>query len=69
MTALDQCHARGFLWKALGQCNDIKHEVNRCLGEERLKRSKKNREEARIKRQRIEQIWAEERARERGEFD
>ncbi|KAL1970441.1 hypothetical protein VTN77DRAFT_4085 [Rasamsonia byssochlamydoides] len=68
MTALDECHARGFLWKALGQCNDIKREVNRCLGAERYERAKRNREKAREKRQRIERIWAEERARERGEL-
>ncbi|KAH8700698.1 cytochrome c oxidase biogenesis protein Cmc1 like-domain-containing protein [Talaromyces proteolyticus] len=68
MTALDECHARGFLWKTLGQCNDIKREVNRCLSAERLQRAKQNREEAREKRSRIEKIWAEERAREQGEL-
>lgn len=67
MTALDECHARGFLWKMMGQCNDIKREVNRCLGAERAKRAKKNRDEARERRARIEKIWAEERARESGE--
>jgi COX assembly mitochondrial protein 2 len=68
MTALDECHARGFLWKALGQCNDIKREVNRCLGAERFKRAQRNREQAREKRQRIEKIWDEERKREKGEI-
>ncbi|KAI1925888.1 hypothetical protein LOZ58_006753 [Ophidiomyces ophidiicola] len=57
MTALDECHARGFLYKAVGGCNDIKREVNRCLGQERFKRSKKNRDDARENRGRIEQIW------------
>jgi COX assembly mitochondrial protein 2 len=67
MFALDECHARGFLWKALGQCNDIKRDVNRCLGAERAKRAKLNRDQAREKRERIEKIWAEERSREQGE--
>jgi COX assembly protein 2 len=64
MTALDECHARGFLWKVMGQCNDIKREVNRCLGAERMERAKRNREKARDKRSRIEKIWADERERE-----
>lgn len=67
MTALDECHARGFLWKALGNCNDIKREVNRCLGAERYERAKRNREKARENRKRIEKIWEDERVRESGE--
>ncbi|KAI9371995.1 UPF0287-domain-containing protein [Aspergillus egyptiacus] len=62
MTALDECHARGFLHKALGNCNDIKRDVNKCLAGERYQRAKRNRDEAREKRKRIEKIWAEERA-------
>lgn len=64
MTMLDECHARGFLWKAIGGCNDIKNQVNKCLGGERFIRAKRNRDQAREKRKRIEQIWAEERVRE-----
>lgn len=66
MTALDQCHAQGFLHKALGNCNDIKREVNRCLAGERYERAKRNRDDAREKRRRIEKIWADERAAESG---
>lgn len=62
MTALDECHARGFIHKALGNCNDIKIEVNKCLSAERYDRAKNNRDTARNKRQRIEEIWARERA-------
>ncbi|KAL4944030.1 cytochrome c oxidase biogenesis protein Cmc1 like-domain-containing protein [Aspergillus oleicola] len=62
MTALDECHARGFLHKALGNCNDIKRDVNKCLAGERYERAKRNRDDAREKRRRIERIWAEERA-------
>ncbi|EFW15334.1 hypothetical protein D8B26_008106 [Coccidioides posadasii str. Silveira] len=57
MNALDECHARGFLYKAIGGCNEVKREVNRCLGAERFKRAKKNRDMARENRSRIEQIW------------
>lgn len=66
MTALDQCHAQGFLHKALGNCNDIKREVNRCLAGERYERAKRNRDDARERRKRIEKIWADERAVESG---
>ncbi|KAJ5761092.1 UPF0287-domain-containing protein [Penicillium odoratum] len=62
MTALDECHARGFIYKALGNCNDIKREVNKCLAAERFDRAKKNRETARDNRRKIEDIWAKERA-------
>ncbi|KAL3461084.1 cytochrome c oxidase biogenesis protein Cmc1 like-domain-containing protein [Aspergillus heterothallicus] len=66
MTALDECHARGFIHKALGNCNDIKRDVNRCLAGERYARAKRNRDDAREKRKRIEKIWADERAVETG---
>lgn len=62
MTALDECHARGFIHKALGNCNDIKIEVNKCLSAERYDRAKNNRDNARNNRRRIEEIWARERA-------
>ncbi|KAJ5683532.1 hypothetical protein N7462_006697 [Penicillium macrosclerotiorum] len=61
MTALDECHARGFIYKALGNCNDIKRDVNKCLSAERFDRAKRNRDEARSNRRRIEEIWAKER--------
>lgn len=66
MNALDECHARGFLYKALGNCNDIKRDVNKCLSEERWARAKRNRDQAREKRKRVEQLWADERAFENG---
>lgn len=62
MTALDECHARGFLYKALGNCNDIKRDVNKCLSSERYDRAKRNRDEARSNRRRIEGLWSQERA-------
>lgn len=62
MNALDECHARGFLYKAIGNCNDIKRDVNRCLGAERYARAKRNRDQARESRKRMEKIWEDERA-------
>ncbi|OQE12953.1 hypothetical protein PENFLA_c058G07390 [Penicillium flavigenum] len=66
MTALDECHAKGFLHKALGNCNDIKVDVNKCLSAERYQRAKRNRDEARSNRRRIEEIWAKERELDQG---
>lgn len=59
MNALDECHARGFLWKAMGMCSNIKVEVNKCLRAERLQRTAANREDAKAKRERIKSVWAE----------
>ncbi len=58
MTALEECHARGFLWKSVGMCNDIKTQVNKCLRAERLERTAHNREVARVKREKIKAIFA-----------
>jgi len=58
MNALDECHARGFLYKAVGGCNDIKRQVNRCLSGQRSKKSAGNRESGLQRRQRIEAVWA-----------
>jgi COX assembly mitochondrial protein 2 len=59
MTALEECHARGFLWKSMGMCSDIKREVNKCLRAERLERTAKNREQAKVKRAKMDAIFAE----------
>ncbi|RMZ82449.1 hypothetical protein DV737_g2052, partial [Chaetothyriales sp. CBS 132003] len=57
MTALDECHARGFLYKAIGGCNDLKVQVNKCLSGERGKKSGRNRETALERRLRVEAVW------------
>lgn len=59
MTALDECHARGFLWKSLGMCSELKRQVNKCLRAERLERTARNREQAKVKNERIQAVWAE----------
>jgi COX assembly protein 2 len=66
MTALDECHAKGFIHKAIGSCNDIKRDVNKCLSGERYERAKRNRDQARGNRKRVEEIWAKERELEQG---
>ena len=58
MTALEDCHARGFMFKVFGGCNDLKRQVNECLTAERVKKSKRNRETGQEKRARIEAVWA-----------
>ncbi|CAK4023439.1 cytochrome C oxidase biogenesis Cmc1 [Lecanosticta acicola] len=59
MTALEECHAKGFLWKAMGMCSNTKREVNKCLRAERLERTAENREQARKKRDHMKKIWGE----------
>ncbi|KAE9979771.1 hypothetical protein EG328_000709 [Venturia inaequalis] len=59
MQALDECHARGFLFKATGGCNSAKTAVNKCLRAERLDRTKQNRDKARAAKEKREAAWAE----------
>ena len=59
MAALDECHARGFLHKMFGGCNEAKLEVNRCLRAERLERTARNRETAKAKKEKIQRVWQE----------
>lgn len=58
MQILDECHARGFMWKAVGMCNGAKTNVNRCLRAQRLERTAKNREAAKEKRKEREEMFA-----------
>jgi len=59
MAILDECHARGFLYKAVGNCNNAKTAVNMCLRAQRLERTKANREVAKAKNKEIRTKWAE----------
>jgi len=56
---LEECHARGFIWKMFGNCTDAKTKVNMCLRAQRLERTRKNREDAKAKREHIKQVWKE----------
>lgn len=57
--ALEECHSKGFIHKALGQCNDIKRQVNACFAEERKAKTKAHREVAMEKRKKTEATWRE----------
>lgn len=59
MAILDECHARGFMHKVFGGCNEAKRDVNACLRAERLERQAKNREAAKQKRAKIKAVWDE----------
>jgi COX assembly protein 2 len=59
IAALEECHAKGFLHKASGGCNDAKERVNQCLREERAKVQAENRAAARAKRDRIKNLEKE----------
>jgi COX assembly protein 2 len=59
MNALDECHARGFLYKAVGMCNQVKTDVTKCLRAERIERTRKNREAAKAKREATVALWKE----------
>ncbi|CRK41697.1 hypothetical protein BN1708_008528, partial [Verticillium longisporum] len=50
MNALDECHARGFLYKSLGNCNTAKQHVSDCLKVARMKRLDANRAAGKAKR-------------------
>jgi COX assembly mitochondrial protein 2 len=59
MRLLDECHDRGFMWKAVGGCNGEKTAVNKCLRAQRLERTKRNREVAKEKREKLDLAWKE----------
>ncbi|KAK0630178.1 cytochrome c oxidase biogenesis protein Cmc1-like protein [Bombardia bombarda] len=59
MLALEECHAKGFMWKAMGMCNDAKQELNRCLKGERMKHQSFNRSNVQDKKTVIRQKWKE----------
>lgn len=59
MTALEECHAKGFLFRAIGGCNAPKNAVNRCLRGERIQRTKENRDKAMEKRRAMEALWTD----------
>lgn len=59
MQLLDECHARGLLHVMAGGCNDAKQNVNACLRAERLERTAKNREKAKVAREKTLAVWRE----------
>jgi COX assembly protein 2 len=59
MVALEECHARGFLWKSMGMCSNAKTELGKCLKAERSKHQTANRDAVADKKERIRQLWKE----------
>ena len=59
MEILEECHAQGFIHKMLGNCNEAKTNLNKCLRAERLERTRLNREKAKERRALVEKVWAE----------
>lgn len=59
MTALEECHARGFLWKSIGMCNGDKTALSACLRAERRKRQDGNRDKSKDKMAAVRQKWKE----------
>ncbi|KAL2199248.1 hypothetical protein P885DRAFT_30498 [Corynascus similis CBS 632.67] len=59
MAALEECHAKGFVWKAAGMCNDAKQQLAECLRAERSRNQDLNRTSVQDKRSKIRQKWKE----------
>ncbi len=59
INALEACHARGFMWKSLGLCNDAKEKLAACLRLERSKTQSTNRTNVQDKQSRVRQKWKE----------
>ena len=59
MYALEECHAQGFLHRVFGGCNEAKRNLNKCLRQARLERTKENHEKAREKNAKVQQAWKE----------
>ncbi|CAH0049818.1 unnamed protein product [Clonostachys solani] len=53
ITALEECHAQGFLHKAVGSCNSAKEAVDVCLRAQRAKVQADNRATAMAKREKL----------------
>jgi COX assembly protein 2 len=59
MYALEECHARGFLYKVIGGCNEAKRNLNKCLRAARIERTKENLEKSKAKNDKIKAMWKE----------
>ncbi|KAK2556685.1 COX assembly mitochondrial protein 2-like protein [Acropora cervicornis] len=57
---LHRCHEEHPVSKFLGKCNDIKRALNVCLKEEDLRKRRKNLEEARRKRKKLQEFCSDE---------
>ncbi|EHA54830.1 hypothetical protein MCOR27_008778 [Pyricularia oryzae] len=57
--AFEECHARGFLWKSMGMCNDLKRSLTECLKAERAKHQLENRNNTNDKMRQVRAKWKE----------
>ncbi|KAI0303398.1 hypothetical protein B0F90DRAFT_1935311 [Multifurca ochricompacta] len=57
--ALERCHNIGFRFKWLGGCNQAKRELNKCLHDDSVARSARNRENAKLRNERREKALRE----------
>ncbi|WVN85896.1 uncharacterized protein L203_101049 [Cryptococcus depauperatus CBS 7841] len=56
--ALEECHAKGFLMRWSGGCNDHKKALTLCLRQERIERTTRNRESAKERTEKKKAAWA-----------
>ncbi|KAK7745321.1 hypothetical protein SLS53_002817 [Cytospora paraplurivora] len=59
MSALEECHDKGFLWKSMGMCNGAKEALGKCLRGERRKRQDFNRNKSQDKKEAVKLAWKE----------
>jgi COX assembly protein 2 len=59
MYALEECHARSWIVRVTGGCNEAKRAVNKCLREARLERTRENHEKSKARNEAIRSAWAE----------
>ncbi|EJU00805.1 UPF0287-domain-containing protein [Dacryopinax primogenitus] len=57
--ALERCHASGWWFRYTGGCNEEKDALRMCLRQERIDRTQKNLENARLRRASSQQAWQE----------
>ncbi|XP_068676018.1 COX assembly mitochondrial protein 2 homolog [Montipora capricornis] len=57
---LHRCHDEHPLGKFFGKCNDLKRALDTCLKEEDLRKRRKNLEDARRKRKKLQEFCSEE---------
>ncbi|KAG7580072.1 hypothetical protein FFLO_00043 [Filobasidium floriforme] len=55
--AINECHARGFLARLKGDCNAAREALNLCLRKERLDRTARNSENAKLRNEKKKQAW------------
>ncbi|CAH3176785.1 unnamed protein product [Porites evermanni] len=56
---LHRCHEQHPVGKFLGECNDIKRALNRCLKEEDLRKRRRNQEDAKRRRKTLQDLCSE----------